>query len=147
MRKKMCLWLVVLVCFSLSMGLALPVSAAYKIGYIYVQYRAYENGQKLNRLWFEMYDENDQYIIPNGDIVNKNTVALYRLSGQDKIPVNIGTVVYDGEYYFQSGGFDTSAAGEYGQTELCLPVPRGGHKCGYAGPAHRGQTGGGEDIR
>lgn len=79
---------------------ATSVKAAYQIGYMYVQHRIYEDGRSLNRLYFEMYDEDGNYI-PNG-----NVVKSAQLSDPNDNVVNLKALSFDSDFDYMGGWYD-----------------------------------------
>ena len=59
--------------FTFIFAVAQPVSAAYDLSYMYIQHRVNEDGTEYNRLYFELKDDQGQYVA--NDIVTN--VKLY----------------------------------------------------------------------
>jgi len=102
MRYLRSLGLTVLTLFVLIFIFVPAATAAYQLGGFSVQYRVYEDGRKFNRYYFEIYDEQGNYI-PGGDVVNKSTVKIY--DPNDNV-VNISDVLWDPDYDFLAGDFN-----------------------------------------
>jgi hypothetical protein len=62
MRYFRSLGLTVLTLFVLIFIFAPAATAAYQLGGFSVQYRVYEDGRKFNRYYFEIYDEQGNFI-------------------------------------------------------------------------------------
>lgn len=109
MRHFRKLGLTVLTLLVLIFIIVPAATAAYQLGGFSVQYRVYEDGSKFNRYYFEIYDEQGNFI-PGGDVVDKSTVKIY--DPNDKI-VSISDVTWDPDFDFLGGNFNI-ANGCYG---------------------------------
>ena len=83
---------------------ATNVKAAYQLGWASVQHRIYEDGRSLNRLYFEMLDEDGNFI-PNGNVVK--SVQLY---GPNNNAVNLKALSLDPDFDYFGSRYDCATS-------------------------------------